>query len=471
MKDTFYNKMLIKTLEMLSDRIIAFSRQDPFDEETWFHHLNKIHKYMNILEINRYIEPKFTLSYGKLVSYYNNKMNLDEVQSTSTHTSNSFIKETRKEICSFIHSGNTNKNRNSSNKVKKKTRQSKKSSRSPNQAKSYKNNKQINNQRINSSIVQENDREQMLSSTVRDEIEMRANQTQNTILAQEIVNDTVDKENENYTTAQLTVDVIEDGAKVMTNDIPAAQTPIAPSAESMQQFIDNNTNSVQDQLNNTTSRIEKSNIKPVISYTKQSPKRYHKYKISNSKQDVLRTSNKSSSRRHGTHMNLRNKSKRKIFKGSSVLKNRVNRTHQQRLNSHDLRHNEFEDNEKTKYEIVPPIHDPNSKVFNTPKHTVLAKSKRIKQKMNISALRGRYPSKKIYYKKGMYTRGNSVNSGRSSSSKRRLKSVGKIRSSSKSSTSSKRSYRRKHNYIKSMGKNNKSKYIRNVLPHIHTNQN
>lgn len=98
MKDSFYNKMLIKTLEMLSDRIIAFSRQDPFDEETWFRHLSKIYKYMNILEMNKYLEPKFTLSFGKLVSYFNNKLNLDEVNSTSTHTSNSFIKETKKEI-------------------------------------------------------------------------------------------------------------------------------------------------------------------------------------------------------------------------------------------------------------------------------------------------------------------------------------------------------------------------------------
>lgn len=97
MKDNFYNKMLAKTLEMLSDRIIAFIRQDQFDEDTWFRHLGKIYKYMNILEMNKHLKPKFTLSFGKLISYHN-KLNVDDKESSSTHTSNSFIKETKREI-------------------------------------------------------------------------------------------------------------------------------------------------------------------------------------------------------------------------------------------------------------------------------------------------------------------------------------------------------------------------------------
>ena len=94
MKDNFYNKMLAKTLEMLSDRIIAFSRKDEFDEGTWFRHLNKIYKYMNILEMNKHLDPKFTQSFEKLISYHD-KQHMDDRDSTSTHTSNSFIKETK----------------------------------------------------------------------------------------------------------------------------------------------------------------------------------------------------------------------------------------------------------------------------------------------------------------------------------------------------------------------------------------
>jgi hypothetical protein len=97
MKDSFYNKMLAKTLEMLSDRIIAYIRNDQFDEATWFRHLSKIYKYMNILEMNKHLDPKFTLSFAKLISFHN-KQNLDDKSSTSTHTSNSFIKETKREI-------------------------------------------------------------------------------------------------------------------------------------------------------------------------------------------------------------------------------------------------------------------------------------------------------------------------------------------------------------------------------------
>jgi hypothetical protein len=86
--------MVAKTLEMLSDRIIAFSRQDQFDDTTWFRHLSKIYKYMNIIEMNKNLEPKFTLSYEKLIGYHD-KQHIDDNKSNSTHTSNSFIKETK----------------------------------------------------------------------------------------------------------------------------------------------------------------------------------------------------------------------------------------------------------------------------------------------------------------------------------------------------------------------------------------
>ncbi|CAI2369039.1 unnamed protein product [Moneuplotes crassus] len=101
-KDPFYNKMLSKILEMLCDRIIAFKKDEVFDEETWFRHLNKIYKYMNILELNlveknKNLETKFTVHYEKLVSFYETQMPEDR-DTNSTHTSNEFIKETKKEF-------------------------------------------------------------------------------------------------------------------------------------------------------------------------------------------------------------------------------------------------------------------------------------------------------------------------------------------------------------------------------------
>lgn len=101
-KDPFYNKMLSKILEMLCDRIIAFKKDEVFDEETWFRHLNKIYKYMNILELNlieknKNLETKFTVHYEKLVSFYETLMPEDR-DTNSTHTSNEFIKETKKEF-------------------------------------------------------------------------------------------------------------------------------------------------------------------------------------------------------------------------------------------------------------------------------------------------------------------------------------------------------------------------------------
>lgn len=49
-QETFYNKITLRAMEMLSDRLIAFIRADPFDEESWYYHLRKIFKYMEILE-------------------------------------------------------------------------------------------------------------------------------------------------------------------------------------------------------------------------------------------------------------------------------------------------------------------------------------------------------------------------------------------------------------------------------------
>lgn len=89
-QETFYNKITLRALEMLSDRVIAFIRADPFDEENWYYHLRKIFKYMQILETNKYLPPKFSSGISKLMSHYKKYINLPE-NSTSTLTSRSFF--------------------------------------------------------------------------------------------------------------------------------------------------------------------------------------------------------------------------------------------------------------------------------------------------------------------------------------------------------------------------------------------
>ena len=49
-QETFYNKITMRAIEMVSDRLISFIRTDPFDDENWYHHLRKIYKYMEIME-------------------------------------------------------------------------------------------------------------------------------------------------------------------------------------------------------------------------------------------------------------------------------------------------------------------------------------------------------------------------------------------------------------------------------------
>jgi hypothetical protein len=148
-------KMIAKILEMLSDRIIAFSRNDEFDEVTWFRHLNKIYKYMKILEMNKQVEAKFTLSFEKLISYYN-KINVDDKESTSTDTSNNFILETKREINTMFMGGDAkvgNKSVVATGRSGNKSGRHKKKSRSPKVQKGTKSGKAIPNQAIENNIL------------------------------------------------------------------------------------------------------------------------------------------------------------------------------------------------------------------------------------------------------------------------------------------------------------------------------
>lgn len=97
-QETFYNKITLRAMEMLSDRIIALLRADAFDEESWYHHLRKIFKYMEILETKKYLPPKFSTGIGKLMTHYKRYMNLPET-SNSTLTSRSlYLNQEMKEM-------------------------------------------------------------------------------------------------------------------------------------------------------------------------------------------------------------------------------------------------------------------------------------------------------------------------------------------------------------------------------------
>lgn len=69
-QESFYNKITMRAIEMISDRVIAFMRADAFDEETWYFHLKKIYKYMEILETKKYLPPKFSEGMGKMIKHY-----------------------------------------------------------------------------------------------------------------------------------------------------------------------------------------------------------------------------------------------------------------------------------------------------------------------------------------------------------------------------------------------------------------
>ena len=89
-QETFYNKITLRAMEMMSDRIISLLRSDPFDEESWYYHLRKICKYMEILEAKKYLPPKFSTGLNKLMSHYKRHLKLPE-GSNSTLTSRSFF--------------------------------------------------------------------------------------------------------------------------------------------------------------------------------------------------------------------------------------------------------------------------------------------------------------------------------------------------------------------------------------------
>ena len=67
---SFYEKLSSQLLQLLSDRIISYARNDEFDIASWFGHINKIYNYMTVIEETKLTEPKLSTSFEKLIEYF-----------------------------------------------------------------------------------------------------------------------------------------------------------------------------------------------------------------------------------------------------------------------------------------------------------------------------------------------------------------------------------------------------------------
>ncbi|CAI2367822.1 unnamed protein product [Moneuplotes crassus] len=92
-QEGFYNKIMLRAMEMVSDRLIAFVRGDGFEEESWYFHLRKIFKYMEVMERQKYLDPKFSNGLRKLIKVYKKHLNIPD---NSTMTSRSLLLNSNK---------------------------------------------------------------------------------------------------------------------------------------------------------------------------------------------------------------------------------------------------------------------------------------------------------------------------------------------------------------------------------------
>ena len=160
-----------------------------------------------------------------------------------------------------------------------------------------------------------------------------------------------------------------------------------------------------------------------------------------------------SGKRHMTQLKIRNKSNKR---NGGTTANKRRDKHGRLMHSHERDETEElktdAQHRLNETEFIPPIRDPQAKVFNSPGSNVLARSKRVKRKkrrmvnsqfhgdrvFNMDRMRNAFSGKKIYYKNGAFVRNYSVGSSRSSRSKRKYRSTSRSSKSSKSSINSKR---------------------------------
>ena len=88
-QETFYNKLIEKTLFLMGEKLIFFfalhGNEIGEDHSKFFKHIRKIHKYLANMDRQKYIAPKFSESLEPLSNHI--KFNCDS-ETTSTLTSN-----------------------------------------------------------------------------------------------------------------------------------------------------------------------------------------------------------------------------------------------------------------------------------------------------------------------------------------------------------------------------------------------
>ena len=168
----------------------------------------------------------------------------------------------------------------------------------------------------------------------------------------------------------------------------------------------------------STGRYYKSGKKHVTGSSKNSFRKFNPHDKSNqiSIADNIGYTNYStnSGKRHMTQLKIRNKSNKQ--NGGTTTTNKRRDQHKKLMHSHEQQETEelkIDDKYRlNETDIVPPIKDPQAKVFTSPGGNVLARSKRIKRKkrrvinsqfngdrvFNMSGMRNAFSGKKIYYK-------------------------------------------------------------------------
>ena len=94
-QETFYNKLIEKTLMLLCSKTLATFKGDGYNDWHFVKHMQKMFKYMVTLDKNKYLSPKFSDTLQPLYSYMQKHF---DHESTSTLTSCSFMQENRSEM-------------------------------------------------------------------------------------------------------------------------------------------------------------------------------------------------------------------------------------------------------------------------------------------------------------------------------------------------------------------------------------
>ena len=102
-QETFYDKLLLKTLQLLSARIFQVYRCNlTFDEIKWAKQLRKVSNYMILMDRNKWLEPKFSEALSPLAMFlkevFTNELQNDTDKLSSLNTDISAIVDAKSEM-------------------------------------------------------------------------------------------------------------------------------------------------------------------------------------------------------------------------------------------------------------------------------------------------------------------------------------------------------------------------------------